>query len=1457
MENLFYLCATFNLLKALSMKKKYLITICLLLVLVVNAYGNIELRYKHINTDDGLPSNNVRCVFQDSKGFLWFGTLNGLSRYDGNNFLTFRPKIGTGISLADNRIRHITEDKNNFLWISTTPELYSCFDLRNNCFVDFTGCGEMNQNYSKQYIAKNGDIWLWHVGNGCRRIKYSDGLFSSVVYRTDQGNLTDNNVNFVTEDHQNNIWIGTRRGLVGIINGQNSTLNNDKNFTSFLFYQNTAYFLTQNCELYSYDNTKKKFKRLSSLSDKEGRRISFTESLLVDNQWVIFTNNGTYDYDFFTHRFSADVRFPLISGQTVTDKQGDFLVFNHTGKVYCKIKGVPGIKTFQLISNEKINYVDFERYSMVRDSRNIIWISTYGNGLFAYDISSDKLEHFASDRNISSDFLLFIKEDRNGGIWLSNEFSGLTHLTILNEGSERFFPENKELFDRSNTIRMLARVDKDCIWVGTRKGGLYPYDLNFRPRGPKQYFPSSIYVVTKDKGGQIWMGSRGEGLKVGDTWYRHQSSDVTSLSEDNIFSIHCDHHGRMWIGTFGGGLDLAVPLSSGGYKFRHFFQAKYGLRMIRSIEEDDKGYIWLGTSEGICIFNPDSLIADGNDYHHFSYTNGKFCSNEIKYIYRDSKHRMWVGTSGQGLNLCVPQHNYKFLKYNQYNTDDGLVNDVVQSIIEDDSGQLWIGTEYGLSRFNPVTLTFENYFLSSYALGNVYSENSVCHGSNGQLFFGTNYGLTVINPKKIKHSTSASSVIFTNLYVNGILTSPDIGDSPLKASLAYSSAIMLKYFQNSIAIDFSALDYSDNGRSKYMYKLDNYDKGWSKSTDAHSASYKYLHSGTYYLHVRSCNSAGVWSKTDAVLKIVITPPFWATWWAYLCYGMLLLLGLYFAFHIIGNFNRLRNRIQIEKELTEYKLVFFTNISHEFRTPLTLIEGAMEKIQEIKSVPHEFVHPLQTMNKSVQRMLRLINQLLEFRKMQNNKLALSLEETDVISFLYEIYLSFGDVAEQKKMEFLFEPSVSSYKMYIDKSNLDKVAYNILSNAFKYTPSGGKIVFSINVDALAKSLLIRVSDNGVGIPKDKRGELFSRFMQSSFSSNSIGVGLHLTSELVRVHKGTIEYAPKIGGGSVFTVHLPTEKSVYEEKDFLVADSVLLEEENKEAHELSELSEKLEKKELSSRADCLCPDTDGTYNTDKKKRQVLVIEDDDDIRQLLKEEIGAYFDVSTASDGTSGLSQARKTDPDLIVCDVLMPGMNGFEVTQRLKSDFDTSHVPVILLTALGSSEKQLEGIKSGADAYVTKPFSIKLLLARIIGLIEQRDRLRKKYTSEPGILQPPVCSNDRDKEFVERLTIVVNQSLSHPDFTVDEFAKLMKLGRTVFYKKLRGVTGYSPNEYLRIMRMKKAAELLLSFENYNVAEVSYRVGINDPFYFSKCFKAQFGVSPSVYQRGVNNSSSKDKS
>ena len=1139
------------------------------------------------------------------------------------------------------------------------------------------------------------------------------------------------------------------------------------------------------------------------------------------------------------------------------DNRNNYWVHNQTGYINYIQKESGSVKKIDVRSSKLPYFIDYERYHVYHDSRDIIWITTYGNGLFAYNPTTKELEHFTATANhtnpIASNYLQYIIEDHSGNLWTSSEYSGISQIEIINKGAAKVYPEGELNIDRANAIRFISHMQDDEVWITTRAGGLYIYDNKLTKQKSKKYYDINIYSACEDSKGNIWLGTRGKGLQVGDDQhYIHQATDTNSLAADPVFCILQDRKQRMWIGTFGGGLDLAVPKKD-KYIFRHFFNKTYGQKEIRTICEDRNGWIWVGTSEGVFVFDPDRIIKDPNDFYQYNLDNHALKSNEIKSIIQDKKGRIWIAESGIGFCVANIKNDYKDISFTHYTVNDGLVHSVVQAFIEDDEGNIWVSTEYGISCFNPENKIFNNYFFSNDILGNVYTEGCA-KLKDGRLAFGTNHGLIILNTKQIKNKEKIPSVTFTDLKLNGISVRPADMDSPLTAALAYTDAISLKYYQSSFVIDFSTFDYPISTNTRFSYKLEGYDDDWSIPSTLNFAAYKNLPAGTYYLHVKACSVSGIWSDNEETLEIKVTPPFWATGWAFFVYILIAGIIMYFVYRTIRNINNLRNKIKVEKQLTEYKLVFFTNISHEFRTPLTLIQGALDRIHRTHNIPKEIRYSIKLMDKSTQRMLRLINQLLEFRKMQNNKLALSLEETDVIAFLYEIYLSFQDTAESKNMDFKFIPSVNSYKMYIDKGNIDKIAYNLLSNAFKYTPSGGKIEFSIYIDKQKQLLIMKVTDTGVGIPKEKRNELFKRFMQSSFSSDSIGVGLHLTHELVHVHKGNICYEENPSGGSIFIVTLPTDSSIYQSNDFLIPENAILKEEAQNHPSLSALNEEnahseseeeidkeVENIEKELKTELNASDQEGPLN----KRKILIIEDDNDVREFLKEELTPYFEVAAEADGKNGLEYAHNNDIDLIISDIMMPGYNGFEITRKLKSDFSTSHIPIILLTALNAAESHLEGVKSGADSYITKPFSTKLLLASIFKLIEQRDKLKEKFSNDLSAKRPVMCTSDKDKEFVENLTKIVEEQLTNPEFTADDFASMMSLGRTIFYRKVRGVTGYTPKEYLRIMRMKKAAELL-STKKYTVSEVTYMVGINDPFYFSRCFKAQFGISPSSYQK-----------
>lgn len=1081
-------------------------------------------------------------------------------------------------------------------------------------------------------------------------------------------------------------------------------------------------------------------------------------------------------------------KWKVPNGRVLTDNKGGKWIYNNTG-ILRKVVG-DSLITLRLLPNET-NYIDYERFNIVEDNHGLVWISTYGKGLFVFNHDLNQGQHFVANEKgespIASNYLLCITADRRDGVWVSAEYGGVSHLQVMDKGVVRIFPNGRENLDLSNVVRMVKKQRDGSVMVGTRDGCLYHYSADMAQMLVKSHFDSNIYSVVEMPQGRMWIGTRGKGI------YGIPGLD---FKNKKVFCLKPDDRGRMWIGTFGEGLSVAIPRGE-GYEVKTFFADSVGLNEVRCLAIDRKGMLWGGTSGGLFCVDPTRFAADGKGLR--VYKRG----SEIHDMLVDRQGRLWLTVPGEGL-VCMQDGNFRILDASQ-----GLINNMVQSVVETEDGNLWVSTQQGVSCWKAKDNSFDNYLFSRVMMGNVYNENSAVCLDDGRVLLGGNYGLTIINPSRISHVKGQTSVVFT--------------------SHPYSDEMTLSYEERSPKINFSTLDYSDVNNVKYTYWLEGYDSSWSVPSPTPWVNYQNLPFGSYRLHVKASYSDGIWGK-ESVLDISVEPPFYLSVWAWVFYALFLTVVIVMVVKSIREKNILKGKIKFEQELIRYKLVFFTNIAHEFRTPLTLIQGSLEKEKRIMKTNHwqlELEKTVRTMDKSVQRMLRLIDQLLEFRKLQTGKLKLSLQETDVVMFVQGICKMFDDAAESKQIDFKFESQLPAYLMYLDQQKMDKVVFNLLSNAFKYTPAKGTISVSLSfTDVMA----IRVADTGVGIPQEKREQLFSRFMQSSYTGESFGIGLHLTHELVRTHHGEITYQENEGGGSVFVVTIPLQKDCYEASDFLVKDSPILK---------ADLT-----KERDGQEEKTTDAVPSAPSAPLNRRTVLLIEDDNDVREFLLSELESCFDLKVASDGKAGIAMAKELDVDLIVSDVMMPGMNGFELTKRLKNSFETSHIPIILLTALSTDENVLEGTESGADAYITKPFSPQLLMARILQLLNQREILRQKFGKVPQEIRSAMLRNEQDSLFVKRLDSIVYSRLGEQDLSVDKVAGLLHLGRTIFYKKVRGTTGYTPNEYIRVIRLRKAAELLKESEK-NVSEVAYAVGFDNPYYFSKCFKEQFGMPPSQYR------------
>lgn len=1350
----------------------------------------IEVKAKRVTIQEGLPSNVVSDMQQDQKGFLWFSTYNGLARYDGNVVTTYFDNDSTGVSALIGRTKKALEDVTyKKLWVYSSSERLTCLNMVDGEVEKY--CQEIEKlHFTKWKLVCDGMFWLWGAKDGAMLVDYRSGSF--LTRRFSQAEIGSSRVPLIDSLDKDNVVLCTTDKVFLYSEGRLSCIAKGMRMSRTRPFHHKMLMFSEKGDVYVLQQGK--LQRFSHVAYVDGEVA--TGDLLLGNRWILFTNRRSFSIDVGTGKVvECEGEWLIPNGRVLTDNKGRKWIYNKTGvlRLVRQDKLVPLI----LFPQQTTNYIDHERFHIVEDNHGLIWISTYGKGLFVFNQNLTQSQHFVADKlgesPIASNYLLGIIADRHDGVWVSSEYGGVSHIQVMDKGVERIYPNGEGNMDFSNVVRMVKKMNDGTVMVGTREGSLYHYSADMSQVLGKSHFDSNVYGIVQMPNGETWIGTRGKGV------YGAKGLD---FKDRNVFCMASDAKHRMWIGTFGKGLSLVMPRKD-SYEVKTFFADSVGLNEVRCMVIDKHGVLWCGTSGGLIRIPVDEFVKDASRY------NAYVRDYEIRDVIVDRQGRLWLSASGDGLVQVEPGDGETEPKFHVFNTSNGLVNNLVQSVVDTPDGNLWISTQQGVTAWNARKKSFENYMFSRNPMGNVYNENSAVCLDDGRVVLGGNYGLTIIQPSRLSHVSGLTDVAFT--------------------SYPYSDEITLTYEQRSPNIHFSTLDYSDVRNVKYTYRLEGFDQAWSQPSSTPWAAYQKLPAGKYLLHVKACTSDGTWGK-ESTLVIRIKPPFYLTSWAIMIYVLLVLGVIILVVKFVHDKNVLRNRIRLEQELTRYKLVFFTNIAHEFRTPLTLMQGSLEKEKRIMKANRwqtELEKTIRVMDKSVQRMLRLIDQLLEFRKMQAGKLKLSLQETDAVMFVKGICRMFDDAAESKEIAYSFESSEPAHAMFLDQQMIDKVVFNLLSNAFKYTPAKGTISVSLSFTDV---MTIRVADTGVGIPQEKREQLFSRFMQSSYTGESFGIGLHLTHELVKTHHGEIAYQENEGGGSVFVVTIPLQKDSYEASDFLVKDSPILK---------ADLA-----KERDGQEEKTTDAVPSAPSVPLNRCTILLIEDDNDVREFLLSELESCFDLKVASDGKAGIAMAKELDVDLIVSDVMMPGMNGFELTKRLKNSFETSHIPIILLTALSTDENVLEGTESGADAYITKPFSPQLLMARILQLLNQREILRQKFGKEPQEIRSAMLSNEQDSLFVKRLDSIVYSRLGEQDLSVDKVAGLLHLGRTIFYKKVRGTTGYTPNEYIRVIRLRKAAELLKEGEK-NVSEVAYAVGFDNPYYFSKCFKEQFGMPPSQYR------------
>ncbi|MGB9747899.1 MAG: two-component regulator propeller domain-containing protein [Bacteroidales bacterium] len=1353
-------------------------------------------QFNHLTIDQGLSNNTIFDIYKDSKGFLWFATSDGLNKYDGYNFLVFRHRIDDSASISNNKTYCISEDSSGFLWVGTQAGL-NRFDPHTGKFKRFFASPEKENSLSSNFIRtvytdSKGRIWIGTFGGGL-------DLFEPVSQSFTHYPLNDNRVSSIIEDKEGHLWVGTEQPGINLVDPENNT------FRFFPFPKGNA-----NQKLL----TGKKIR-----TDKQG------------NLWISTEGDGAYYFDLNSlsfKRFGYDPKKPSPGSNIIQD-----IYIDKSGNVWFATDGAgisvynPKNNSFQHIRRDPAipgSLSSNAVYDLFADAQNILWIGTFAGGINVLDPYKKQFYHLAqvpdNPKSLTHKSVLSFCEDNRDNIWIGTDGGGINiykpHIGIVKAMTARPDVEGSL---RSNSVTSLYFDHSGTIWAGTYAGGLNRYVGNFR-------------------------------FKT----YQNNVSDTLSLINNNVWCLLEDKRGNFWIGTLEG-LEL---MNRQNETFRHIksHPEKKGLPVkVTALFEDSKGMIWVG-GNGLGILDPLTLV-----YKPFTSNDRKalLLSNyDIRSITEDPQGNMWIGSEGAGLIKYSPlKDSLKF-----YTIQNGLPNDAVHQIVIDHHGILWLSTNHGICRFNPKTEEIRNFDISEGLQSNQFSYGASLFDKNGFIWFGGVNGLNFFHPDSIHFNKFIPPVYITELKMLNQADPNGVSGSPLTKNVFYTSKIILQY-KSAFTLEFVSLNYTSSDKNLYTYMMEGFDT-WSQPSGNRKATYTNLDPGTYHFCVKGSNNDGIWNPDVASIEVVILPPWWKSPWAYVAYiTTIVLLLLAFRGYLISR-QKMKHELllkEVEKkkieEVNQLKLQFFTNISHEFRSPLTLILGPLEKIMHTETIDESVRKQLKVTYRNASRLLRLINQILEFRKIETGNRRLRISRSDLVSFLKDIGGAFQDFISMHHMVFSIEAEPESIPAWFDREVLDKIFYNLLSNAFKFTPDGGSVSVYITISSdLPEDIAhipslqnghirIDIRDTGIGIPVDQKEKIFDRFYQISQKNKSInphkiegtGIGLALTRDLIHLHKGIILVSSEPGKGSCFTVFLPFDQNVYDNAQIDDNTEVFSSFANLEATTVLQAAES---NQLTTNIE-----NDQTI----EKPIILVIDDNKDVREFIRNGLEKNYRILEAEDGNQGFTIALHQLPDLIISDVLMPETNGIILCENLKKHPHTEHIPVILLTARSAEEARLEGFLSGADEYISKPFSISFLEIRIANILNNRKKLWNRFRKEL-LMQPSELNVDHpDEVFLKKAMEVVEKHISDSSFDVKIFVKEMAMSRSVLYRRLEAVTGQSVNEFIKIIRLKRAAQLL-TLNLYSVAEIAYEVGFNDPQYFSKCFRQYFHTTPSEYAANQKN-------
>lgn len=1469
------------------MRKRFIL-ILLFSIVTAGAFAYPNMIVEHYTTERGLPNNIVNCTLKGQDGFIWFGTWYGLCSFDGTKFRSYDNHDGFySADIPPRKIQRIVEDKNGFLWIKTIDRKLYLFDKRHESFhAVYDDVKEYSENIQiiKIQTTEDGDVLLLTKDKSLLRAHTdTDGKITLEQLHDSRPNVNvydmrlKHNVFCETEDfinwigmnyqilslrkgsvlkdkpadfilkkvsahpeqftcasfHSGFLWLGDKRGHIYSIDPQTGAVNRyeipeiNQSVTNILVTETGLMYLTTEESAYEYNIGYRQLSQLPfSISGKE------TGSIFIDKYDKIWFQEGNHALIYYDplNRSSKRFTFP---NQTVI---GDFDVQD---------AGEQGM--FFLTQGGEILWFDRERQEMARLNQMKTFADDFPNQLFFH-----------------------LRLDKDGILWLASTGSGVYRVNfpkkqfhLLKEVSAA--PVNVEKPTSWNQgVRALYQAKNGDIWVGTRWHGLYRLDSKGQVKqlfDGNNYLVGAVYHIMEDNDGNLWFSTKGNGLVKAEadmnsphglrfTRYTNDPKNPNSISNNDVYFTYQDSKGRIWVGLLGGGLNL-ISEENGVTLFKHKYNGMkqypaYGLYMeVRTMTEDEKGRIWVGTMDGLMSF--DSNFAAPEEIQFETYRqaseHSNVADNDIYVLYKDTDSQIWVSVFGGGLNRLVRYDEEKHIPvFKSYGIRDGMNNDVVKSIVEDKNGNLWFTTEIGLSCFNKATEQFRNYDKYDGFLNVELEESSALLTLNGNLWLGSRQGILMFSPDKLvtQHTNYDTRIVDFKVSNRDLRT---FRESPiLTESITYADGITLNYNQSMFTIEFAALNFYNQNRVSYRYILEGYEKEWHYNGKNRIASYTNVPAGEYTFRVETMDEANPELASSRTLQVTVLPPWWLSWWATLIYVIIGLALLYFGLRLAFFMLKMKNDIYIEQKVSEMKIKFFTNISHELRTPLTLIKGPLLELKERENLSKKGIQYVELMEKNTNQMLQLVNQILDFRKIQNGKMRLHVSLIDFNEMIASFEKEFRVLSEENEISFTFQLPDEAIMVWADKEKLSIVVRNIISNAFKFTPSGGSIYVTAGVTDDGERCFVRVEDNGVGIPQNKLTEIFERFSQGENAKNpyyqGTGIGLALSKEIVGLHHGMIRAESPEGQGAVFTVELLLGKEHYRpsEVDFYVSDTETVPVASAGTKETDNAAPvETESEEV--------PEIDSSLPT------LLLVEDNKDLCQLIKLQLEDKFNIHTANNGVEGLKKVHLYHPDIVVTDQMMPEMDGLEMLQTIRKDFQISHIPVIILTAKHDEGAKTKAITLGANAYITKPFSKEYLLARIEQLLSERRLFRERIRQQ--MENPATTENDsyeqylvkKDVQFLEKIHQVIEENMDDSEFNIDTIASGIGLSRSAFFKKLKSLTGLAPVDLVKEIRLNKSVELIKNTD-LSVSEIAFAVGFKDSGYYSKCFRKKYNLTPREY-------------